>query len=72
MLAGTATVPLWVAKLDYAATYGKEPHEVFGGSRVLWWHRWKSRRDITIEVQKHFDRKAEQERKKAQNIKRHR
>ena len=64
MLAGTATAPSWVSKLDYAAMYGKEPHEVFGGSRVLWWLRWKARREISIEVQKHLDRKAAQRNKK--------
>lgn len=64
MLVGTATAPKWIAQLDYAATYAKEPHEVFGGSRVLWWHRWKARRDIGIEVQKHFERKNAQRNKK--------
>jgi hypothetical protein len=64
MLAGTATAPRWIAQLDYAAVCGKEPHEVFGGSRALWWYRWKARRDIGIEVQKHFDRKNAQRTKR--------
>ncbi|MBK8419959.1 MAG: hypothetical protein IPL17_14235, partial [Anaerolineales bacterium] len=52
MLAGTATAPSWVARMDYAAEFGKEPHEIFGGGQLLWWLRWKARRDITIEVNK--------------------
>ena len=33
MLAGTATAPSWVARMDYAAEFGKEPHEIFGGGQ---------------------------------------
>jgi hypothetical protein len=44
--------------MDYAADFGKEPHEIFGGSRALWWYRWKVRRDVMIEVQRHLEKAA--------------
>ena len=64
MLAGTATAPSWVARMDYAAEFGREPHEIFGGGRLLWWLRWKAKRDITIEVNKHLEKKNAQRRKR--------
>jgi hypothetical protein len=39
---------MWIVQMECAEQWGKPPHEVFGGSVVLWWHRWKTRRDLML------------------------
>jgi len=41
-----------VAQLDCARDWGKPPYELFGGSKTLWWFRWKARSDMITKVNK--------------------
>jgi len=48
IIAGTKTAPHWVSKLDFANDMHLPPWEIFGGEKVLWFYRWKTRREFMI------------------------
>jgi hypothetical protein len=45
-----STAPEWVAQLDFSKEWDLKPWEFFGGSKLLWWFRWKARRDEAIKA----------------------
>jgi hypothetical protein len=48
--------------MDCAAEWGKPPYEVFGGSKTLWWFRWKVRRELVMKANKEREKHGKQNR----------
>ncbi len=54
-MSGASTAPDWVSKIEYCKEMDLKPWDHFGGSKLLWWYRWKALRNEVNRVNKAKD-----------------
>lgn len=51
-MSGAAVAPWWIAVLDCAAEWNMKPWEIAGGEIIVWYERWRARRNAQARVMK--------------------